>query len=842
MHVPLANGHADLDRNVVVQGTEAHSLSPNESRLLRYLVERANTTVDHGELLQEVFGYAESVRSRTVITTMQRLRKKVEEDPAAPVHLHNVFGKGYRFEPLGSVDRVIGRASEVDAVQAALRKHERVWLIAPGGFGKTTVARRVAMLTWGDAVFVDLAEAVDDSDLVQAMANALGLARLDGLDAIARALQHRAPPLVVLDAAENLADRLAEVIPDWDVPVLVTSRRPMPSQTCIELGPLQPQDAARLLQRDRPLEPDENLAALLANLGGVPLALQLAANRLEVLSPALLARQVGALLPLLQGGEGRNASMEAALAWSWDACTPALREALRYLAVCRAGIELLEALALLPGPDPLAKLTALGEWGLVQRTGDRLFLPDPVREFVEAQGPHPEARAAHRRVFLELAYREVGDPRDDAGVKLLRTEWPNLRAAMETGFVEQDADAAALVACLGPGMLARNTMLDALGWFDRAIALAERLGARELLGRLLVDRANLWMSKASSDAAQSDLDRAQACGTEPGRVDARRGKLLRMQGDLEGSLALLERAVPQLTGNMRLRAQSDLGLTQLRMGRLDDAIATLREVLARARIVGSRPLVALAQGNLAGALRQRRAHDQALLALEEALATARALGDLHNAAINNTNLGNLQLDLGNAARAEVHWREAMQLNREIGSRVGLAYAQVNLAQLLVIDGRKDEALELFKLAHACFQEVGARPAAAFALLGIGRWQALHGEPDAAERAFSGAFPDLPEFRRWEIDMERCMLRAERDDLDGAQAALDAIGPTEERLAERSVYLAAGYIEAARGRRASREERERHRQAAEVRLRETRASVDPRVQALRERLIRLLDAR
>ena len=140
MRIPLNNGHVDLNTHEVQVGGQKARLTPNEAQLLGYLVERPGQTIEQAELLREVFQYSEKVRSRTVVTTMQRLRGKLEVDPTQPVHLINVYGVGYRFEPLQAEGALFGREEELEEIHRRLGEG-RLWLVAPGGFGKTALAR-----------------------------------------------------------------------------------------------------------------------------------------------------------------------------------------------------------------------------------------------------------------------------------------------------------------------------------------------------------------------------------------------------------------------------------------------------------------------------------------------------------------------------------------------------------------------------------------------------------------------------------------------------------------------------------------------------------------------------
>jgi tetratricopeptide (TPR) repeat protein len=124
------------------------ALSPIEATLLAYLRAARGRIVSRDELLTEVWGYAPTVRSRTVEVTVQRLRSKVEHDPRQPTRLLTVRGKGYRWvddAPTAEVDAPPGRAALVRAARAALDAGARVvTLLGTVGAGKTTVLRHLA--------------------------------------------------------------------------------------------------------------------------------------------------------------------------------------------------------------------------------------------------------------------------------------------------------------------------------------------------------------------------------------------------------------------------------------------------------------------------------------------------------------------------------------------------------------------------------------------------------------------------------------------------------------------------------------------------------------------------
>lgn len=97
--LPLQDGQVDLPTRTVTRGADRQPLTLTEARLLAYLAERAGRPVPRDELLTRVWGYRAGVESRTVDTTIRRLRKKIERDPREPFHVRTVEGVGYRFFP-----------------------------------------------------------------------------------------------------------------------------------------------------------------------------------------------------------------------------------------------------------------------------------------------------------------------------------------------------------------------------------------------------------------------------------------------------------------------------------------------------------------------------------------------------------------------------------------------------------------------------------------------------------------------------------------------------------------------------------------------------------------------
>ncbi len=831
MRVPLVNGHADLECRIAVLDGASVKLSPNEVKLFAYLAERADQTVDHDVLLRDVFGYADGVRSRTVTTTMQRLRKKVEADPAEPVHLCSVFGRGYRFESLDSKDGLIGRTEELATIARRLEEEGRLWVVAPGGFGKSVLARRFARSA-ADSLFVDLTELGTVEELTGAVGSALGLRKVEGPEVLSRALRHRRPSVVVLDAAEHLGDTLVPFVAAWSsfTRVLVTTRRPCGPEPTLALGPLAPADAERLFVRCAPpAVAPERLAALLEGLQGVPLALELAAARLSVFTPELLAALLDDLDTLLAGGEGRQASMRAVLGWSWQHTPPALRQALALLTPSREGLAESDALALF-GAGGEALLAQLRQWGWVQRRGDRLFLLDPVRQFVESATDTTAAHDAHMQCFLAHARRV-----DDAAVEgtanaFLLQEWANFRAAFRHAAARGDAAASELALLLTPALMRWEPSREVLRWLDIAVDLAEG----DLESHLLVERASFWQKRASLDAAEVDLERASRVGRpRPGWLAYRQAIVARGRGRVKEAIELCREAAATIDGPMALNAQVDLGHSLMLDGQLDAAREVLTDALARAQARGAPSLELVAWASLANVYTATDEFDRALEAYEAALESVDEDRNITAGTI-HLNLGNLHCYAGRPALAIEHWSITLELCQRLGHREGQAVVEIDLALLALVDRDFDRAERLLRSALATAVECHLTSLAAHARQGLGRTFALQRAWAEAERWFALAEPDIPMDAAWVFGVERCVALAEQGQPEAARAAWEAGVEGIDAGSRASRALAAGFWHAAFLERGS-DDASVHRQGIVDALRAADAIRDPIVRDFADRL-------
>ena len=561
----------------------------------------------------------------------------------------------------------VGREPELQTITQAIEGGARLLTLrGPGGVGKTRLIEEVRTRlrdTFRDVVpwvHVALDDVTTVDGLVDRVVDALGGsgARRD----VTKLLAARAPLVLTLDPFDRLIDASGMLL-DWlrEVPTLsciVIARQALnvPQEVAFDIAPITDSEAAVTLfeaiaQRHRAgfaLAPGDRAVAaeIVRELDGLPLAIDLAASRMAVMSPAALLHRLRNRFEVLrrtQEGESRHRALETSIAWSVELLSPLARDALAQCTVFRGGfsLEAAESVVALYGSGTLDALQSLRERSLLDVVSTpsaldvRLSLGHSVRAFAEGLIPAAEREAAeerHAAYFVEHAERWYAEN--------TVTSWSHIsedrenlltvveRILMRPSVSARSADRAlrALVA-VGPVLLREGALALCADYLERGLAVAKgsgadpRLQARSLELRAAVKRrlgdatgsekdyaesmvlahhtgeralearccsavARLALSRGNLDVARDAVTRAESLDPMAEDVRRTRGLLWMSARAWEKARLSFEETLAQAR-----RAQSSAGEIQdlrnlaaldLWTGRVDQAIPRLEMALARA--------------------------------------------------------------------------------------------------------------------------------------------------------------------------------------------------------------------------------------------------------------------
>jgi predicted ATPase/DNA-binding CsgD family transcriptional regulator len=634
-----------------------------------------------------------------------------------------------RGSPPNPRTRLIGRETERETARALLLVEAAplLTLTGPGGVGKTrlalAVAADVAERFADGVVWVDLAPVMDPARVPTTLAAALSFVPPpeQPVAALARHLRPR-QMLLLLDNCEHLSPAVADLVAALlaacpAVQVLATSRAalhlreerrlpvaplPVPPSDAFSPAEVAEHAAARLFaERARAVRPafrlDETNAAtvgaLCRHLDGLPLAIELAAARMTLLSAEALLAQMGDRLRLLRGGARdaptRQRTMRDTIAWSHGLLTPAEQILFRRLAVFVGGFALEAAAEVIRTPgkteiDVLDGLTALADHNLVASMAHdgepRSAMLETVREFALEQlassGEEDVVRGRHAAWYLQLAEDfEVDTPRGPEQARRLarlEAELPNLRGAL--GWLEERGDTEAmmrLAGALGGFWFWRSHRQEGAAWLERALAAADPAptpGRGKALMALGFQGMEQGRARAAACAAES-VAVWTALGDEWRAADARRalGQILEYRADYEQAIPLLEEAAREWDARGD-PVRAAWALWFLAQAALDHEDAPRAEALYR----------------------------DALDRLRQADVMSGVSGALHQ-------LGEVAAMRGDVKAAAAYYAESLD---ETGTRENLVGKLVAVGRLAAVGGHAESAARILGAAEAVAETVG----------------------------------------------------------------------------------------------------------------------------------------
>jgi predicted ATPase/DNA-binding CsgD family transcriptional regulator len=628
-----------------------------------------------------------------------------------------------------SLTSFIGRERELVEVQARLAGARLVTLTGVGGCGKTRLALEVARTVldrYPDGVWLVERAALADAALVpQTVAAVFDLRELPGqavANALATSLRGR-NLLLVLDNCEHLLDACARLVDGLlracpELRVLVTSREalgitgeiawrvpslPVPDpQHLPPFTQLGQSPAVRLfVERAAAVQPQfalsERNAAMVAQvcqrLDGIPLALELAAARIEALSVEQLAARLDQRFRLLTGGSRtalpRQQTLHATLDWSYDLLSEPERHLFNRLAVFAGGwtLEAAEAVGAGDGIEPegvLDLLQHLVRKSLVvaEESGDsaeRYRLLETLRQYAHERlvmaGELETVQQRHALAYLALA--EEVEPRsgERAWHHRLIAEHANLRTALRWLIDHNDV--------------------------EHGVRLGGRLGDVWVWGGFVTEgRAQLQRLLALPGASLTSPEWGQLLRVA-GFVDTFAGEFATARARLERAVAVRRAlADPQLA-----RTISDLGQVAREQADYAAAQAWLEESLLVCEAVGDRRWFARTLDRLGTVAQALGQYGLARSRYEHSLALAREVGDRTEVAWSLHNLGCLALDQHEYATARERLTQSLT-SRLDNDSIGFVHGLAEFACLAAAEGRPAAALRLAGATAALTQQTG----------------------------------------------------------------------------------------------------------------------------------------
>jgi predicted ATPase len=679
-------------------------------------------------------------------------------------------------------NRFVGREHEIAELRRTLRQVRAVTMCGPGGIGKTRLALRILAAaadefpdgTW----FVELADLRQPDLVVAHVAAALGINEEDGrplLDTLADALRPRRL-LLTLDNCEHLIEACAQLCRRLlasapGLRLLNTSREPLriAAETVWPVPPLSVAPASAALagvahvhryeavglfaDRAAAARPGfavnagnvDAVTAICRALDGVPLAIELAAAWVRVLSPEQIRARMADRFALLTGGDRfaapRQQTLRAAIEWSHELLTPAERILFRRLSVfsgwSREMAEQVCADEAIPAGDVPGLLATLVDKSLVVPEPDvlgqaRYRMLDTIREYAAALLAQAGEAGPVQRRLRDYSLR-VAERNGAIGMARLPASWPdrvdtfrryeaeagNLARVLSWCLEDGDAETGLRIcAAVSPCWIVWGTFAEGREWLDSFLALDTPDVPAGVRGAATVVRAQLAMS--SDPAVAESLAGAGLELCRPAADAFWTAVALNLLTQIALHAGRLEEAMARADEAMAVAHAAGDGWNEgyalgtraaivAQSGKLREAEQLARASVAVMRRIDQQWGAARALLGLGDLARLRGHPGQAHSRYVEALPVLQEIGARPEIARCLAGLGRVALELGVTGQARRHLAGSLQLSQATGSRIGVARGLEAFAALTVAEHQPELAVQLTAAATALRETAGLPP-------------------------------------------------------------------------------------------------------------------------------------
>lgn len=684
------------------------------------------------ERLAEIF----SIPQEEQTTFLRFARGELRSAPAENVPWHTTI-KSARTNLPATLTSFIGREQEIEEVHDYLSdpKIRLVTLIGPPGIGKTRLsieAARAALQDFSDGVFfVALAPLEDPNLIASTVAQALGYVGARNISTTEQLKEGISDKqmLLVLDNCEHLIEEVSSLASDLlsacsQLKIIATSREylrvsgewlyavpafDLPDGdefTDVSSAAIHPaltlfSERARAVRSDFALNPEniQSIASICAQLDGLPLAIELIAARIRLMSPqSLLERMSGHFVLTADGmriASGRQKTLRNAIDWSYNLLPPEEQKLFVYLSVFSGGFTLAAAEAIFSRsfteksvPELLALLL---DKSLVRRVSSEsredcyemlVTIEEYAHERLQHWGEEAEVRNWHLAYFLSLAEKadkELRGPNQPEWLNRLNAMHDNVRVALdwaiETGQTET---ALQLANRLWWFWCMRSEFNEGRQWLGRVLALPDVTSFPHLYTAVLTQLAHHTWLQIGADEAKPIIEQALPVAHSQGN--------------------------PQTLAN----ALMVFGLVLMSEENFAAAQSTLEKSMTLFREGGDKWGYALVVMCLASATHRNDDQAKALALNEQALTVFRELGETYFQSVCLWASGHLRAKLGDWKGGLGELRESLILSRRLDSKLEVAAGLLRLAEVEQHLEDPARALRLYWAARSVYDSIGVR--------------------------------------------------------------------------------------------------------------------------------------